>query len=136
MAGAGIARPNDFYTGWKAKEALVYLLAAFFFLSHIKDLKDIEGDRAAGVFNLFGAVLNPRALTLIVIAAFLAMAFLAATGLGVPVGATSAGTAACAAASLFMTLRTPQPAGLDRLFGIAFCLVMVLSGAWIYHFLG
>ncbi len=135
MAGACIAKPNDFYAIWKAKEALVYLLAAFFLLSHIKDLKDIEGDRAAGVFNPFGAV-NPRGLTLIVIAAFLTMAFFAAAGLGVSAAATAAGTVVCAAIALFLTLRTPQPAGLDRLFGIAFCFVMVLSGAWLYHFLG
>lgn len=135
MAGACIARPNDFYMVWKDKAVLAYLMFAFFFVCQIKDLKDIEGDQAAGVANLFGRVSHPRVLALIFYGCFLGMAFLLATSIGVGIAATTAGTLVCAAVAIIMILRTRELAGLDRLFVISFVFILYLSGAWLFHHL-
>ncbi|MBU0970168.1 MAG: UbiA family prenyltransferase [Proteobacteria bacterium] len=136
IAGTCIFRPNGFATVWVDKEIIGYLLAAFFVLCQIKDLKDIEGDRAAGVVNLFGRVSYPRMLALILYGCFLGMAFLLATRVGVEMGATVAGIVVCAATALFMAVRTRELAGLDRLFVLSFLFLMYLSGAWLFHCLG
>jgi 4-hydroxybenzoate polyprenyltransferase len=136
IAGTCISRPNGFGSIREDKEIIGYLLTAFFFLCQIKDMKDIEGDRAAGVGNLFGRVSHPRMLALVLYGCFLGMAFLLAIRVGVGMGATVAGTLACAAAALFMTVRTRELAGLDRLFVLSFLFLLYLSGAWLFHCLG
>lgn len=53
---------------------VVGIIAIFFLWSHIRDMKDIEGDREAGVYTvpvLFGAVWGPRVVGLLSSAAYL-----------------------------------------------------------------
>ncbi len=133
IAGTCISRPNGFGSAREDKEIIGYLLTAFFFLCQIKDLKDIEGDSAAGVGNIFAHVSHPRVLALILYGCFLGMAFLLAIRVGVGMGTTVAGTLACAAAALFMIMRTQKLAGLDRLFVLSFLFLMYLSGAWLLY---
>lgn len=133
IAGTCIYTPNVFSTIRNNTEILGYLLTAFFFLCQIKDLKDIEGDRAAGVGNLFGNVLRPRVLALILYGCFLGTASLLATHIGVEMAVTATGVLVCAAVALSMIVRTQKLAGLDRLFVLSFIFLMYLSVAWLFH---
>ena len=136
MSGACIAGPEVFYTVRAGTDISMCILPAFFFLCHIKDLKDIEGDRAAGIWNLFGRVAHPGLWSLVFFGGFLASAFLTAVRAGVGMAATAAGGIICAVAAIFMVVRSRQPAELDRLFVLALFFLLYLSGAWLFYFRG
>jgi len=131
VAGTCIARPDGLLNVGENKTILACLLLAFFFLSQIKDLKDIEGDRQGGVDNIFGCVSHPRGLALIFYSGFLLMAFFVATNIGVGVVASVAGTLVCAAIAVGISVRSKQLAGLDRLFSLAFIFLLYLAVVWI-----
>ncbi len=131
MAGASIARPDDFYAALKNKEIIAYILLAFFFLCHLKDLKDIEGDRAGAVSNLFGHVSFPRVLVLAFFGAFLFLILLIASLVDMLNAAVIIGTIICAAISTGIVLRSRDLAGLDRLFVVSFIFLLYIAGVWL-----
>lgn len=133
FAGACIARPDDFYQVWKHREIALYILAAFFFLSQVKDLKDVDGDRAGGVFNLFGRVSSPKTVGMVFFGGFLATVVSIAALLGIMNGAVAVGTAACAAAATALALRSNNLAQLDRLLVVALLFLLYVSGVWLVH---
>ncbi len=135
LAGACVARPDDFYAVLEHKEIIAYVLLAFFCLAHVKDLKDIEGDRAGGVFNIFGRVSSPKLLGLAFGGGFLLVASLIAIHIGLGTGAVLAGGLACAAGFIFIAWRAKAPAGLDYMLVASFLFLLYLSGLWTFHFI-
>lgn len=133
MGGASIARPNDFYAVLKHKEIILSVFISFFFLSHLKDLKDVEGDRAGGVFNLFGHVGFPRSLALLFLGAFLVQVCFLSHLIGVSLFPMLAGAALCAAVAAVYAVRAQSMARLDRLLILSFLFLLYASGAWLAY---
>jgi len=133
MAGASIARPDDFYAALKDKEIIAYVLLAFFFCCHLKDLKDIDGDKAGGIFNLFGYVRYPRMLALIFFGAFMVLVLLIASLVDMLNAAVIAGMVICVAVSTGIALKSKDLAGLDRLFVVSFIFLIYLAVVWLIH---
>lgn len=131
LAGASIVRPDDFYSAFNDKEIIAYILLAFFFLCHLKDLKDIEGDRAGAVFNLFGHVSSPRVLTLIFFGVFLFLILLIAALVDLLNTTIITGTMIYAVISTGIVLRSRDLAGLDRLFVVSFIFLLYIAGVWL-----
>jgi len=70
IAGASLSHSDDLY-GLLSKQGLILpLFFAFFSLSHIKDLKDIEGDQLGGVQNLFAWINFRKTMSLGFVAGF------------------------------------------------------------------
>jgi len=133
MAGASIARPDDFYAALKDKEIIAYVLLAFFFCCHLKDLKDIDGDQAGGIFNLFGHVPSPRALALIFFGAFMVLVLFIASLVDMLNAAVITGTIICVAVSTGIVLKSKDLAGLDRLFVVSFIFLVYIAVVWLIH---
>ncbi len=133
MGGASIARPDDFYAGLKHREIILYIFTAFFFLCHLKDLKDVQGDRAGGVFNLFGHVGFPRRLGLLFLGAFLVQVCLIAHLIGVSLFPTLTAAGICAAVAAIYAVRVGTMVRLDRLLILSFLFLLYASGAWLVH---
>jgi 4-hydroxybenzoate polyprenyltransferase len=133
MGGACIARPNDFYATLGNKEIIIYIFLAFFFLCHLKDLKDLEGDRAGGVFNLFNHVTFPRSLALLFFGAFLVQVCFIALVAGVGLAPVLAAAIVCAGIAARYTFLAGEIARLDRLLVLSFLFLLYVSGAWLVH---
>lgn len=56
ISGGGLVKPVDVYLIVTKKNLLIYLFFAYFFIAHIKDYKDIVGDRNDGVTNIFNYI--------------------------------------------------------------------------------
>ncbi len=106
------------------------IFMSFFLLAHLKDLKDIQGDRAAGVANPFARLARPRLGVALLLAGFCACLFWLARLLGLPLGLTCAGLAAYALAALVLAARTSDLARLDRLIPLALLLCAYLGTLW------
>ena len=131
MAGACIVHPDDFNWLLSRMDILACMFLAFFILCQIKDLKDIEGDRAANLFNLFGRVRFPRATALLFFGGFLVAVFFPAVHVGIGTAAIVIGDVVCACAALWVALRARQQARLDRLFIVALVFLVYLTGNWL-----
>jgi 4-hydroxybenzoate polyprenyltransferase len=52
LGGAAVCKSYQLYNSLSCKGVLLCIFSIFFFFSHLKDFKDMEGDAAGGVFNL------------------------------------------------------------------------------------
>jgi 4-hydroxybenzoate polyprenyltransferase len=52
LGGAAVCKSYQLYNSLSCKGILLCIFLIFFFFSHLKDFKDMEGDAVGGVFNL------------------------------------------------------------------------------------
>ena len=70
MAGAVIAGSRDFFEISDIPTMAGYVFLSFFFLSHIKDFKDMDGDRIGRVANVYNLTRYPKILGVLAAAGF------------------------------------------------------------------
>lgn len=70
LAGGGLVKPYDVYLIANKESLLVYLFFAYFFIVHIKDYKDIVGDKNDGVMNVFNYIKFKKLLGFFLVTAY------------------------------------------------------------------
>jgi 4-hydroxybenzoate polyprenyltransferase len=134
LTGTMLALGDGAYNRIAEKAIFIYVFLAFFCLCHLKDFKDMEGDRAVGVCNILARLRWPRLAGVAAIWGYCLFVGLIAERLRLNLlpAVVLFGTA-CAA----YVLRVQEPARIDRLIPLSLLLLSALAIAFFaaYGFL-
>ena len=127
LAGTMLALGDGAYNRISEKAIFVYVFLAFFCLCHLKDFKDMEGDRAAGVGNILARLRWPRLAGVAAIWGYCLFVGLIAERLRLNLlpAVVLFGTAGTA-----YVLRVQEPARIDRLIPLSLLLLSALAIAF------
>jgi 4-hydroxybenzoate polyprenyltransferase len=133
LAGGALINSYEVYIQLQQKEVLLYIFSAFFFISHVKDFKDIEGDKAAGVQNIMNLISAPKTMGIIFISGFTLSTYLIARILNIANAAMIIGMLLFLSGSVYYILKTKSISRLDRLLMLALIFLIYLTCLWIYQ---
>lgn len=127
LAGGAVVTSYELYSDSYSMIAVVYVFSAFFFFSHIKDYKDVEGDRAARVGNILNILYYPKSLGLVFTTAFILSIslFVRVTGLENPFLCILYGLYLAVSSVLIFKARRLED--FERLLPTAFTFCIILS---------
>lgn len=132
LAGGALIKSYDVYNVLQPEELLLWIFLAFFFFSHIKDFKDIEGDKKGGVYNILNYVKFPRAMGILFVSGFTLSMYFVMKILVIVNTIALIGTAIFFAASLFYILTVKDIKRLDRLLLFGLLFLFFAGSIWIY----
>jgi 4-hydroxybenzoate polyprenyltransferase len=133
LAGGALINSYEVYIQLQQKEVLLYIFSAFFFISHVKDFKDIEGDKAAGVQNILNYIQVQKTMGIIFISGFTLSTYLIARILNIANAAMIIGMLLFLSGSIYYILKTKSISRLDRLLMLALIFLIYLTCLWIYQ---
>lgn len=136
LAGGALSRSYEVYSAIHQKEIMLYVFLAFFFLSNIKDFKDVEGDKAGGVVNILNYIMFPRTLGVIFISGFTLSLYLVINILDISGISTIAGTLIFLAVSIFFIFRSKNIERIERLLFLSLAFSFYITAIWLYHITG
>lgn len=105
LAGGSLVASYEIYSDSFDLRPVVFIFLAFFFFSHIKDYKDVEGDRAGKAGNILHFFFYPRILAVIFISGFSLSVFLLVRSTGLLSPAVSILFFIYLAAAVFLIFR-------------------------------
>lgn len=129
--GASLVAKSGIYDLLTSGLLVPGLFAAFFFLSHMKDLKDVEGDQAGGVYNIFHSPRWRRGLAWLAMSGFIAAALVIMREVGLWQPAPIALAVVFLGASLAQLRRLGDLKQGERVFGWIMVLAALLSVLWL-----
>lgn len=131
LMGGALIKSYAVYITFQEKKMLFYIFSAFFFISHVKDFKDTEGDKAGGVYNLLNRIKLPRVMGIIFLSGFTISIIPIAKILNILNAGTIAGIFVFFAASTIYILRTKDTKKLDRLLLFSLLFSLFITGIWL-----
>lgn len=131
MAGAVLAGSGTFFTINDVPKMTICVFVGFFFLSHIKDLKDIEGDRFGGVVNVYNLTKSPKAICVAAICSFATVLVVDLSILSIYGPMALAGIGVYLAIALGVVSKTADLRRLDWLLFLSWVLVLYISAIWL-----
>ncbi len=133
LAGGSLVKSYDAYFALRHEEILVYIFLAFFFLAHVKDFKDIEGDSAGGVFNILKHIGLPRTMGVVFMAGFTLMLVMILHALEMINAASIAGMMLFSAGWASCIATAKHPKDMERLLLLSLLFLSYVAVLWLYE---
>lgn len=135
IAGASLADPTDLYQLLVRLDIIGPVVLAFFLLAHLKDLKDIEGDRFGSVQNIFVWLTWTKTASTVLMAGFYGAMALISYRLGLAVIPTAMIIAGFFVLSVGYIYAEKDLRKLDRIIPISLAAVASVAAIWLYDLL-
>lgn len=133
FSGSSLARPEDLYVALVQSNTVLPIFSAFFFLSHLKDLKDIKGDSYGNAQNIFIWMKYKKAASLIFLIFFYISVVHLLKVLDLISTETMILTFVFLAGSSGYVIKLDDLRKIDRLIPISLVLVAMLALFWLFH---
>lgn len=131
VAGATLVASKDVFHVADLPRLAAYIFLCFFFLSPIKDLKDIDGDPEGGVMNIYNTIQFPKTISLLAIMGFLIMLILALRLIGAFSFVVYTMIGVYAAVALWAIIRSPDVRRLDWILQLSWLLICGVGVSWL-----
>jgi len=132
LSGSALVISYKAYEAMQGKEILLHILLTFFFLSHIKDFKDREGDKVGRVYNILNYLKFPKILGVVSLVGFLCSLCAILYTLSLLNGLAVAGILLFLAGGLYFIITIKDTKKVDRLLPACFILLIYVSGVSLY----
>lgn len=133
LSGGALVNSHDAYLLLQHKELLLYVFAAFFFISHIKDFKDMEGDEAGEVYNGWNHVRFPKVVAALFLSGFTLAVCKIFSLMHAPMLPIGAGALIFLGSALWYLVAVKDLRKLDRLLMLSLGFLVYVSAVWIYQ---
>ncbi|MBA4348916.1 MAG: hypothetical protein C0415_02870 [Thermodesulfovibrio sp.] len=133
LSGGALVKSYEVYLSLQKTEILLYVFSAFFFISHIKDFKDMEGDKTDSVQNILNYTGFPKIMGIIFLSGFTLSSYLIIKTLDIVNAGTVIGLLIFFACSVFYTLKTVNLKRLDSLLIFSLIFSLYTTCMWIYQ---
>jgi 4-hydroxybenzoate polyprenyltransferase len=131
MSGALLAGSRDFFLVNDVPKLTGLVFVSCFFLSHIKDFKDVEGDRSGGVMNVYNLTRFPRIVGAAAVCGFACGLIFTLPLLGINGWKVFLVIGAYLATALTAIARTADLRRLDWIIPLSMGLVVYVSIVWL-----
>jgi 4-hydroxybenzoate polyprenyltransferase len=133
LAGGALVKSYEVYSALQHREVLLYVFLASFFLSHVKDFKDTEGDKAGGVINILNYIRLPKTMGIIFVAGFCLSVYLIMRLLDIKGITTIVSVLFFFSASVFYIVTSKKTKQLEKLLYFSLVFLVYLAVVWLYH---
>lgn len=133
LAGGALVKSYEVYSALQHREVLLYVFLASFFLSHVKDFKDTEGDKAGGVVNILNYIRLPKTMAIIFVAGFCLSVYLIMRLLGIKGITTIVSVLFFFAGSIFYIVTSKKTKQLEKLLLFSLVFLLYLAIVWLCH---
>jgi 4-hydroxybenzoate polyprenyltransferase len=132
LAGGLLIRSQSFFTLHGVSDLAGCIFISFFCLSHIKDLKDIEGDRRGNVMNVYNLTNYPRWIGMGAVVGFSVTLYFILQILAVYNSVVLMAIAGYLFVALLAILTAPDLRRLDWIIPFSMVLVVFISLVWLF----